>query len=42
VRLMRRGFEVLRLSELQLAEPVYVAETLAARLARSGDAAKGE
>ncbi|HEV7398634.1 MAG TPA: DUF559 domain-containing protein [Solirubrobacterales bacterium] len=39
--LMRRGFEVLRLSELQLSEePAQVAEVLAERLARTGDAAK--
>lgn len=39
--LMRRGFEVLRLSELQLdEEPAQVAEVLAARLALAGDAAK--
>ena len=37
--LMRRGFEVLRLSELQLdEEPAQVAEVLAARLAAAGDA----
>lgn len=36
--LMRRGFEVLRLSELQLdEESAQVAEALAARLARAGD-----
>jgi len=40
LELMRRGFEVLRLSELQLDEkPARVAEVLAARLARLGDAA---
>jgi very-short-patch-repair endonuclease len=39
--LMRRGFEVLRLSELQLDEgPAQVAEALAARLAPTGAAAK--
>lgn len=39
--LMRRGFEVLRLSELQLdGEPAHVAEVLAARLALAGDATK--
>jgi very-short-patch-repair endonuclease len=39
--LMRRGFEVLRISELQLdEEPAQVAEVLAARLARTGDAAR--
>ena len=39
--LMRRGFEVLRLSEMQLGEePAQVAEVLAARLALAGDAAK--
>lgn len=39
--LMRRGFEVLRLSELQLnEEPVRVVEVLTARLARVGDAAR--
>ncbi|HEY0390215.1 MAG TPA: type IV toxin-antitoxin system AbiEi family antitoxin domain-containing protein [Solirubrobacterales bacterium] len=38
--LMRRGFEVLRLSELQLnEEPAQVAEVLAARLGLAGDAA---
>jgi very-short-patch-repair endonuclease len=41
LELMRRGFEVLRLSELQLdEEPAQVAEVLAARLARDADAAK--
>lgn len=41
LELMRRGFEVLRLSELQLdEEPVRVAEVLAARLALAADAAK--
>jgi very-short-patch-repair endonuclease len=39
--LMRRGFEVLRLSDLQLDEgPAQVAEVLAARLASDGDAAQ--
>ncbi len=39
VGLMRRGFDVLRLSELQLAEePAYVAEVLAGRLARTDPA----
>ncbi len=39
--LMRRGFEVLRLSELQLnEEPAQVAEALAARLALAGDVAE--
>jgi very-short-patch-repair endonuclease len=39
--LVRRGFEVLRLSELQLdEEPAQVAEVLAARLALAGDAAE--
>jgi very-short-patch-repair endonuclease len=39
--LMRRGFEVLRISELQLdEEPAHVAEVLAARLALAGDAPK--
>jgi very-short-patch-repair endonuclease len=43
LELMRRGFEVLRLSELQLdEEPAQVAEVLAARLALAGDAAKRE
>lgn len=38
--LMRRGFEVVRLSELQLnEEPAQVAEALATRLAQAGDAA---
>ncbi len=38
--LMRRGFEVLRLSELQLdEEPAHAAEVLAARLALAADAA---
>ncbi len=42
LELMRRGLEVLRLSELQLDEgPAQVAEVLAARLALTGDAAKG-
>jgi very-short-patch-repair endonuclease len=42
LELMRRGFEVLRLSELQLDEaPAQVAEVLAARLAPAADAAKG-
>lgn len=41
LELMRRGFEVLRLSELQLdEEPAHVAEVLAARLAPAADAAK--
>jgi Protein of unknown function (DUF559) len=41
LELMRRGFEVLRLSELQLdEEPAHVAEILAARLSLAGDAAK--
>lgn len=41
LELMRRGFEVLRLSELQLdEEPTQVAEVLAARLALVADAAK--
>jgi very-short-patch-repair endonuclease len=41
LELMRRGFEVLRLSELQLDdEPARVAEVLAARLAPAVDAAK--
>jgi very-short-patch-repair endonuclease len=41
LELMRRGFEVVRLSELQLdEEPAYVAEVLAARLALAADAAK--
>jgi very-short-patch-repair endonuclease len=41
LELMRRGFEVLRLSELQLdEEPAQVAEVLAARLALAGDAAQ--
>jgi len=41
LELMRRGFEVLRLSELQLdEEPARVAEVLVARLALAGDAAK--
>jgi very-short-patch-repair endonuclease len=40
LELMRRGFEVLRISELQLdEEPAHVAEVLAARLALAGDAA---
>jgi very-short-patch-repair endonuclease len=40
LELMRRGFEVLRISELQLdEEPARVAEVLTARLARAGDAA---
>jgi very-short-patch-repair endonuclease len=40
LELMRRGFEVLRISELQLdEEPAQVAEILTARLARAGDAA---
>jgi very-short-patch-repair endonuclease len=39
--LMRRGFEVLRLSEVQLdEEPHQVAEVLVARLALAGDAAQ--
>jgi very-short-patch-repair endonuclease len=39
--LMRRGFEVLRLSELQLGEePAQVAEVLATRLALAGDSAR--
>ena len=38
LELRRRGFEVLRLSELQLEkEPAWVAEILAARLALGGD-----
>jgi very-short-patch-repair endonuclease len=41
LELMRRGFEVLRLSELQLdEEPARVAKVLAARLSLVGDAAK--
>jgi very-short-patch-repair endonuclease len=41
LELMRRGFEVLRISELQLdEEPARVAEVLAARLASGGDAAQ--
>lgn len=41
--LMRRGFEVLRLSELQLDEgPAEVAKVLAARLALAGDARPGQ
>ena len=37
--LMRLGYEVLRLSELQIdEEPAQVAEVLAARLALAGDA----
>jgi very-short-patch-repair endonuclease/predicted transcriptional regulator of viral defense system len=41
LELMRRGFEVLRISELQLDErPAQVAEVLAMRLALAGDAAK--
>jgi very-short-patch-repair endonuclease len=41
LELMRRGFEVLRLSELQLdEEPARVAKVLAARLSLAGDAAK--
>jgi very-short-patch-repair endonuclease len=40
--LMRRGFEVLRLSELQLdEEPAQVAEVLATRLAQAGNAQRG-
>jgi very-short-patch-repair endonuclease len=42
LELMRRGFEVLRISELQLEEgPAQVAEVLAARLAPAGDVARG-
>jgi very-short-patch-repair endonuclease len=41
LELMRRGFEVLRLSELQLGEePDQVAEVLGVRVALAGDAAK--
>jgi very-short-patch-repair endonuclease len=40
LELMRRGFEVLRISELQLnEEPARVADVLTARLARADDAA---
>ena len=42
LELMRRGFEVLRLSELQLdEEPAQVAEVLAARLALAADPKQG-